>query len=131
MTITDWIQASSMVVLVGVTIFYAWQARRTVSEMKLQRLSAKPVVVPDIDIHFEQKDFTEKTDDLLQGAFPLVLTNVGTAAAIELELLLITPSNVILSSKLPLLLPGASWRRKLPFVSDFTDEGEPIFTTAP
>jgi len=34
MTITDWIQAIAMVVLVGVTIFYAWQAKKASNSAK-------------------------------------------------------------------------------------------------
>ena len=34
MTITDWIQAISMVVLVGVTIFYAYQAKKASGSAK-------------------------------------------------------------------------------------------------
>ena len=45
MTITDWIQAISMVVLVAVTIFYAWQTKKTVSEMREQRYdTVRPVI---------------------------------------------------------------------------------------
>ncbi len=131
MTDSEWVQIILMGLLVGVTIFYAWQARRTVSEMKEQRLAAKPFVIPDIDIHIKHRDYTEKTKEITQGNFPVVLTNVGTASAIELELLLITPSNVIVSSKLPLLLPSANWRSDISYVHDFTEEGEPIFDDPP
>ncbi len=138
MTIIEWvgenaaaIQAISMVVLVGVTIFYAWQTRRTVSEMRLQRLTTRPVVIPDIDLHYGQKDFNEKMKDIAQSDFPVVLTNVGTAAVIELELFLKTPRNDSVSEKLPLLLPGGSWRSELTYVYDFTEGGEPIFSMPP
>jgi len=131
MITTDWIQAIAMVVLVGITIFYAWQVRRTVSEMRLQRLATKPVVVPDIDAYFEQKSYIDNMRDIAQSGFPVVLANVGTATAIELELLLKTPINKFISAKLPLLLPGASWRSKLTYVADFTKEGEPIYGLPP
>ena len=63
MTLTDWIQAISMVVLVGVTIFYAWRtfaisratkqqadaSAKMAKEMKEQRYSESlPLLVPDI-----------------------------------------------------------------------------------
>ncbi len=134
MTITDWIQAIqaiSMVVLVVITGIYAWQTRKTVRELRLQRLASKPVVIPDIDLHFGQKDLTEKMEDIAQSDFPVVLTNVGAAAAIELELFLKTPRNDSVSAKLPLLLPGGSWRSELTYVYDFTEGGEPIFSMPP
>lgn len=137
MTATDWVQAIAMVVLVGVTIFYAWQARRTVNEMRLQRLTAKPVVIPDIDIYPHQKSYIENMKDIAQSTFPVALTNVGTAAAVELELSLNVPPEShptrhdFISVKLPLLLPGANWRGRLTYVADFTEEGEPIFDMPP
>ena len=36
MTTTDWIQAIAMVVLVGITIFYAWQAKKVTEQMREQ-----------------------------------------------------------------------------------------------
>jgi hypothetical protein len=133
MTITDWIQATAMVVLVCATIFYAWQTRRTVREMELQRLAAKPVVIPDINIRFGQTfvEYSNTMMDLAQGDFPVILTNVGTATAIELELSLKLPQNDFISTKLPLLLPGASWKSNLSYVSDFDKAGEPIFGLPP
>ncbi len=131
MTITDWIQASSMVVLVVVTSYYALQTKKTVRELRLQRLASKPAVIPDIDLHSGQKDFKEKMKDIAQSNFPVVLTNVGTAAAIELELFLKTPRNDSVSQKLPLLLAGGSWRGELTYLYDFTDGGAPIFDKPP
>ena len=131
MTATDWVQAIAMVVLVVVTIFYAWQARRTVREMRLQRLTARPVVIPDIDVRLGPHSYTDNMQDLAQSHFPVALTNVGTAAAIELELSLKIPPNNFISEKLPLLLPGANWTTQLTYVADFTKEGEPIFDQPP
>lgn len=151
MTTSDVIQIALMTLLVVVTGIYAWrthamskatreQAKASVKmaeEMKAQRLAVKPFVIPDIDIHHEQKDHTEKMRDIVEGNFPVVLTNVGTATAIELRLLLIAPpptpssAKVIMPSKLPLLLQGASWRTDLYYVYDVTPEGEPIFGNPP
>ena len=127
MTLTDWIQASSMVVLVGVTIFYAWQVRRTVSEMKLQRLSVKPVLVPDID-----SNATKYMKSIAQSDFPVVVTNVGTQAAIEIEVTMTGPDGKIANFyKLPLLLPGATWKSIFTCVNEFDESGEPIFGLPP
>ena len=131
------VQAVAMMVLVGVTIYYAAQTRRTAEEMKLQRLAAKPVVVPDINVHPHEKSYADNMQDIAQGLFPVALTNVGTAAAIELELSLKVPPESrptrreFISAKLPLLLPGADWRRELTYVADFSEKGDPIFGMPP
>jgi hypothetical protein len=69
MTVTDWVQAIAMVVLVGVTIFYAWQAkkardsgegsaqasRKMADEMARKRYSdCQPVLIPKIDTRLGQ-----------------------------------------------------------------------------
>ncbi len=131
MTITDWIQAISMVVLVGVTSYYAWQTRRTVQELRLQRLASKPVVIPDVDL--EQRGYDSSMKLIAQSNFPVLLTNVGTAAAIELELLLITPESLtgLTGTKLPLLLPGATWRGIVSYWGELDEQGKQIFTLPP
>jgi hypothetical protein len=131
MTATDWVQAVAMVVLVVVTSVYAWQTKGMVREMRLQRLTARPVVIPDIDVRYGLGSPTANMTDLAQGHFPVALTNVGTAAAIEIELSLKIPPNNLISEKLPLLLPGAKWTTQLTYVADFTKEGEPIFDQPP
>ena len=131
MTATDWVQAIAMVVLVGVTIFYAWQARRTAREMRLQRLAARAVVIPDIDVRFGPGSNTDNMKDLAQSHFPVGVTNVGTAAAVELELSLRIPGNNFISENLPLLLPAANWTTQLTYVTDFTEQSEPVFDLPP
>jgi hypothetical protein len=127
MTTTDWVQATAMIVLVVVTSVYAWQTKRMVREMRFQRLTARPVVIPDIGVLHGPGSYTDNMQDLAQSHFPVALTNVGTAAAIELELSLKIPTKNLVSEKLPLLLPGATWTTQLTYVADFTKEGEPIF----
>ena len=145
MTASDVIQIVLMGLLVVVTGIYAWrtfaisnatkkQADASVKmaeEMSLQRLAAKPAVIPDIDIHFEQKDYTDRMRSIAESDFPVVLTNVGTAAAVELELFLKTPRNEFVSTKLPLLLRDGIWKSTLTYVYEFTEEGEPIFSQPP
>lgn len=133
MMATDWIQAIATVVLVGVTILYVWQTHRMAKEMQLQRLAAKPVLIPDINVRFDQTfdEYTEKMRDLAQGDFPVILTNVGTEAAIEIELSLKPPSKKAISVKLPLLLPGGSWKKELTYISEYDDAGDPIYGLPP
>ena len=99
-------------------------------EMRLQRLAAKPVVVPDVDIHYEDKDYDSKMGDLAQSDFPVILTNVGTAAALELEVRIEDPMARYAYEELPLLLPNATWRGRIPIV-DVNAEGEAIFDQPP
>lgn len=82
-------------------------------EMEEQRLAARPFVIPDIDLHAPGKSHLENMKDLAQGSFPVIITNVGTASAVELELTLMTPLNYSISTRVPLLLPSANWRDKL------------------
>jgi hypothetical protein len=146
------VQIGLTIALVVITGVYAWrtfaiskaakeQAEATknqadasvkmAEEMRLQRLTAKPVVVPDIDVNFKDKFYTDKMRDLAQSDFPVVITNVGTAAALELELRLTVPTKSSVSSKLALLLPGAEWRCNLTYVADFDKDGDPIFNMPP
>lgn len=83
-------------------------------EMKKQRLAARPFVIPDIDLHAPEKSYSENMKDLAQGLFPLKITNVGTASAIELELMLRT-ATLSVSTELPLLLPSANWRAQFQY----------------
>ena len=101
MTATDWIQAISMVVLVGVTIFYAYQAKKasdsakasadasvkTVEEMRQQRYDA---VRPVIDIYRDPTDedklpeaFAATKGDASRG-LACVLCNIGLGPAIDM-----------------------------------------------
>jgi len=131
MTATDWVQAAAMVILVVVTSIYAWQTKRMVTEMRLERLTARSVVIPDIDVRHGPGSYFDNMRDLAESHFPVALTNVGTAAAIELELSLKIPPNSLISERLPLLLPGATWTTQLTYVADFTEDGEPIFDQPP
>ncbi len=133
----QWIEILMMAGLVAVTgalaVYAAGQAyasMKMAEEMRAQRVASKPVVIPDIDLQSGQRYFKEKMKDIAQSNFPVVLTNVGTTAAIELELLLKTPRNDSLSQKLPLLLQGGSWRSELRYLY-FTDGGEPMFDKPP
>ena len=101
-------------------------------EMKLQRLAARPFVIPDIDIYFSHSSHIEKMKELAESEFPIILTNVGTAAAIELELSLKAPDDDNYAyTRLPLLLPGAEWKSTLTYVWDYDDEKHPIFNMPP
>lgn len=149
MTVGDMIQLSAMCLLVIVTGIYAWRtyviskaAKEQVEEIRLQRLAARPFVVPDIDIHYYQKSYINNMREIAQGIFPVIITNVGTESAIELEIVLELPikgdshnqsgtTREHMSEKLPLLLQGATWRDELSYVSGVDDEGEPIFSQPP
>ena len=82
MTATDWVQAVAMVVLVGVTIFYAWQAKkardsaeasarasmRMADEMKEQRLSMyKPHIIPEYLGAARGQHFVEKVNIIFRN----------------------------------------------------------------
>lgn len=99
--------------------------------MRLQRLTARPAVIPDINVLHGSGSYTDNMQDLAQSHFPVALTNVGTAAAIELELSVETPTNSFISKKLHLLLPAATWTTQLTYVADLTEEGEPVFDQPP
>lgn len=117
--------------LVGATIVYARASMKMAEVMKKQLMAARPFVIPDIDVHGNQKTYVENMRDLAQSYFPVAITNVGAATAIELELFLIAPKGNPISTKLPLLLQGGSWRNKLTYVYEFNENGEPIFDMPP
>jgi len=145
MTTSEWVQIILMGVLVVVTGIYAWRtfaisksskkqadASINVAEvMKKQLMAARPFVIPDIDVHGNQNTYVENMRDLAQSHFPVAITNVGAATAIELELFLIAPKGNPISTKLPLLLQGGSWRNKLTYVCEFNENGGPIFDMPP
>lgn len=119
------VQSVAILVLVVVTIYYARQTRRMAEEMRLQRLAARPFVVPNIrDYDYDQKN-------IAQGTIPVNITNVGTAAAVELELYLKSPTNNTISSKLPLLLPNNEWPILFSYTDEFSKEGEPVYGLPP
>ena len=100
MTITDWIQAISMLVLVVITGIYAWgtyviskatknQAEASVKmaeEMREQRLDS---VRPVIDIQWQQKHNSQtgkaapNVSELKSSGLPCVLKNIGLGPAID------------------------------------------------
>ncbi len=138
---TDVTQIFLTGLLVVVTCIYVWlthaisktakqQAYASVEmvrEMREQRLSAKPVVVPDID-----SNATGYMKSIAQSDFPVVVTNVGTQAAIEIEVTMKGPDGKIGNFyKLPLLLPGATWKSIFVYVNEFDESGEPIFGLPP
>lgn len=142
---SEWVSVIVTAVLAGITGFYAkrtadiakltkQQAEASVKmaeEMRQQRLATRPVVIPDIDIHSDDKLYGHKVRGLAQSDFPLILTNVGTAAALELGIELVIPTKESISIKLPLSLQGAQWIGKLTYVADFDAAGEPIFNQPP
>ena len=95
MTLTDWIQAISMVVLVGVTIFYAWrtfaisnatkkQADASVKmaeEMREQRIMSSQPRLIQKSVH--EKDIWEGSTKDYFSHFEI--SNVGNIPAIEVE----------------------------------------------
>ena len=87
MSITDWIQAISTLVLVGVTVFYAWQSKKTVNEMKKQRYDT---VRPVIDIYRDPtgEDKMSEAIAAIDGnptrGLSCVLHNIGLGPAIDL-----------------------------------------------
>jgi len=131
MTTGDWIQVGSMCALILLTGFYAWQTWAMAKEMAKQRAEAQPLVLPDIDLYFERESYSEDMYDIALGSFPIVVANVGKAAAVDLEISLANGSNLIASRKLPLLPSGGSWKTRFSYVSDWTRDREPIFGTPP
>ena len=95
MTLTDWIQAISMVVLVIVTIIYAWRThviskatREQAEEMKDARYDT---VRPVIDIRREPRDedklpeaYAGKSGDTSRGLM-CVFRNIGLGPAIDIH----------------------------------------------
>ena len=88
MTITDWIQAILMVMLIGVTIFYAWQTKKTVSEMREQRYAALRPLIDIVEHPLTGKEMMKQGFDAKEGKFPkdlpCRLRNIGVGPAIEL-----------------------------------------------
>ncbi len=116
MTASDYaliIQLFAMLILVCVTIYYAKQTKRMAEEMKLQRLVAAPFVVPEFDVFNPQEPYVKTTEFGPYVTFPVSMTNVGTASAIDIELSLKLPTNnekfQVRPMRLPLLLPDAHW----------------------
>ena len=124
-------------ILASATIFYAMRTsdiaeatREQAKEMRERRLAAKPVLIPDID--FEKGSYDNVMKSIAQGDFPVAVTNVGTQAAIEIEVTMKGPDEKIGNSyKLPLLLPGATWKSIFVYVNEFDESGEPIFGLPP
>ncbi|OGO02460.1 MAG: hypothetical protein A2Y59_06480 [Chloroflexi bacterium RBG_13_52_14] len=129
MTTGDWVQVGSMCALILVTGFYAWQTWAMAKEIRKQRLENRPVVIPDIDT--SEGSYDENMRDMAQSCFPVRITNVGTVAAVELQLTLKKPPKDLASAKLPLLLPGANWKSHFSFASDFDKDGQPIWDMPP
>ncbi len=91
MTTTDWIQAISMLALVGVTAFYAWQVRKTVNEMKKQRYdTVRPVIdfKRDIDkvdgIRQTSEAYAAEHEETSHG-LSCILCNIGIGPAIDVR----------------------------------------------
>jgi len=90
-------------------------------EMRLQRLAAKPFVVPDIEIKPHTELLVDEGNLTPHVVFPISITNVGKEAAIELEVSLKLPEEVntvenakydFNSEKLPLLMQNAIWKHE-------------------
>jgi len=92
MTITDWIQAIAMVVLVGATIFYAYQAKKSrdnaeasVNEMKEQRLSeARPYLLLRLPERIVQWNNSPDLREHRPLSFQITIHNAGKGPAINL-----------------------------------------------
>jgi len=90
MTITDWIQAISMVILVVVTGIYVWRthaiskaAKEQAEEMREQRVMAsRPVIIQKVVIVDETKFATEAYCDWFSY---FEVYNAGNGPAIEVE----------------------------------------------
>ncbi len=101
MTTTDWIQAIAMVVLVGVTIFYAYQAKKAsgsakasadasvkmAEEMRDTRYDALRPIIDIVDAILEPEEMATRAYNAREGIFPQYvpcrLRNVGVGPAIE------------------------------------------------
>jgi len=151
MTCSDLIQVILMGLLVVVTGIYSWrtfaiskatkeQAQATrdqadaslkmLEEMREQRAEAQAIVVPDIDLFYDTVKYYEAMEELVLGDFPVIVTNVGKAAALDIEISLETESHNFGIQRLPILASGGSWRTKFTYV-ELTEEGEPIFNQVP
>lgn len=87
MTITDWIQAISTVVLVVVTVIYAWHTRKMAEEMREQRYDS---VRPIVDIQWKPglwaeypKELAYSISQLVSEGCTCVLRNIGLGPAID------------------------------------------------
>ena len=111
MTITDWIQAISMVILVGVTVFYAYQAKKAsgsakasadasvkmAEEMREQR---RPIVVQEaIEPKGVAFGYGDSADIEHTPRDYFHIRNVGNGPAIELEVLLLNQREGLLGSE--------------------------------
>ncbi len=83
MTVTDWIQAISMLILVVVTVIYAWRThviskatREQAKEMKAQRVMASRPVIIQKAVHDDRSSHFE-------------IYNAGNGTAIELQIILL------------------------------------------
>ncbi|MFH1638799.1 MAG: hypothetical protein ABIB93_00545 [Chloroflexota bacterium] len=94
MTLTDWIQAVSMVVLVGVTIVYVLltrsiskAAKEQAEEMREQRLSeARPYLLLRLDLNKnELLQWEECQGNSYPTEFMIAIHNAGSGPAINLE----------------------------------------------
>jgi len=106
------------------------------NEMRLQRLAEKPFVVPDINIepgYTFVKEFV-KGLEIKHVEFPVAITNAGKEAAVELELSLKLPLEPpkedgfygLLSVKMPLLMPGTTWKGLLTYAPPTPEEGDEL-----
>lgn len=111
MTITDWIQAISMVILVAVTVIYAWrthviskatkqQADASVKMAEEMREQRKPIIVQEVvppqylglSVAREERDNSVTCDGFK-------IHNLGNSPAIELEVILLNQRNGLLGSE--------------------------------
>ena len=115
--------------LVLVTAIYVLRTREIAKftkeqaeEMRLQRLAAKPFVVPDIDINTSTQLFAELSELIHSVKFPVSVTNVGKESAIELHVSLELPVEIntaqnqkydYLTAKIPLLPQDSTWTHEL------------------
>jgi len=112
MTATDWVQAIAMVVLVGVTIFYAWQAKkardsaeasaqaskRMAEEMRNTRYDAFRPIIDIVEMKIEPVELAKQAYGAREGKFPelpCILRNIGVGPAIGVSSFIIVPSNAM------------------------------------
>jgi hypothetical protein len=94
MTTTDWIQAISTVVLVLVTIFYAWRThilskatqKQAEASLKIAESTARPSILLRLNLKNDEWDRHKKR--LLPEFIGISMINAGSGPAINIEVML-------------------------------------------
>jgi hypothetical protein len=105
-------------------------------EMRLQRSEAKPFVVPDTAPTFGREFLKSIAPGIILVKFPVSITNVGNAAAVELELSLTLPDKIDakyehLTTKLPTLMRDRMWKYEFSYAIETTTDETQIENVHP